>query len=146
MADPRAIASESVAARVSSAFRLYRGTYAPDIIEDATGIEARSHRAHRTGETPPSLPYFLRYAAVLPPAFADHVLRLAGLTGTRPVEADAEAQPHQALAALTHRVHLMAEALADGRIDHQERATLIPALRALSSELQTFTQALEMGR
>lgn len=134
--------------RLAAGLRLYVGRgeqkpYSVAMIADATGISASAIEKYMAGDATPGLANALTLFAVLGPAFVNHLIEPAGLTGVRRLDpvAKAAADVMSDLAGETAR---FAKALADGRIDHVERAELRRTLPALIETL-TDLQA-ELGK
>ena len=135
---------DAVAARIADALRLFVGPrlrYSRELIAAATGMEVRTIKAHCLGECPPSVASLLAYFRILPVEFADHVLGLAGLTGARRI--DRAIAPGLALASMGHGLAALADALADGRIDHVERRTLPRTLRETAAAAEKLAAELD---
>src|SRR6185369_17197826 len=135
MAKAEEFASLDVGAQLRPALRTYVGpgdqargyAAAENELAALAGIEQRTVRAHRNGETVPTVATLLLYMRILPVGFAQHVLGLAGLGGVRRV--GEAVTPGETLAKMAEGASALAIALADGRIDHQEAATLPAELR-----------------
>lgn len=145
MRDDAVITHDLVQARVQVALRLFVGrarAWSVAALAEATGIDQRTLRAWVDGETTPSLSNFLVLARVLGPAFAQHVIELAGLGLVEPIDA-ARPDGHGVMADSGQMIVHLASALADGTLDHCERATLAPIARGLAAKLTTFAVACE---
>lgn len=146
MSDPALLDSVALGRQIADALSLYIGPgkrYTREVIASATGLDARTVKAHCLAETVPSLGAALTYMRVLPPEFADHVLVLSGLGGVRRLDESADAQ--KTLAEVASGMSALAGALADGRIDHQERAALIPCMRSAATACEHLAATLERG-
>ncbi|MBI1207216.1 MAG: hypothetical protein GC191_08000 [Azospirillum sp.] len=145
MGDVSAITAESMAHRVRQGLQLFAVGITPAALAEATGIERRTVDAHRLGESCRCVSRLLRCAMVLPAGFLGHVVAPAGFAVWRTDLAAAISAP-QTLAEMSGRLHLLATALADGVLDHRERAQLAPEMRQLGSLLASFADQLEGGR
>jgi len=103
---------------------------------EMTGQDVRTVDAHCRGETAPHLFVWMRYAAVLPDAFANEYLEIVGLTvaQSEPVLASAA----ELLADTCGLSSMLARHMADGHQDHMERAEAEPALRQLRSMIDAY--------
>ena len=148
MINTHGITSDLTTPHVSAGLGLYVGTgrrYSYGALSDAIGVDKRTIQAHAHGQCTPEVPHLLRYMAVLPDAFAGHVLGLIGISVSRDTDAETLG-PSTIVVRMTARLSLLAEALEDGRIDHQERNELIREMSALTSELTAFVAGLKAGR
>ncbi|WP_152426681.1 phage regulatory CII family protein [Paramagnetospirillum caucaseum] len=130
--------------RAAAAFAQHVGDHMPlsrEMVVAATGFEPRTVKAHALGQTTPTLSAFLAYCRVLPVTYAQQVLALAGLTGFR--RQDGDTAPAAALAEMAEGVAALAEALADGRIDHTERPKVIRELREAIGAAEALIARLE---
>lgn len=144
MARKDLLSTDLVRDRTAAALALHVGDHRPMsqmMLAQETGCELRTVRAHVGGETTPTLATFLAYAEVLPDSYANAILGLAGLTGAHRI--GAAPAPMVALAELAEGVAVLAEALADGRIDHTERPRLVQELREAISAAEALVAALE---
>lgn len=115
-------------------------------LAEETGLDARTVAAYRGGETAPSLANLLRLFAVLPPTFADDVLALSGLGGTKRVGGGG-VDSLALNASVTGLAALIAQHLSDdGRISHREEAEQEPAVRALVGACQEWLERRRAGR
>jgi len=154
MSESGLISADLLRRVTSDALALYCGEgrrYSRDLLASATGQDVRTVKAHVLGECAPSAPALLSYCRVLPSAFAQQILALAGVTGLR--KDDCVVSPGSALAEMAEGVAVLAEALADGRIDHTERPRLLRELReavaaqeSLIAQLESADAALRTGR
>jgi len=115
--------------------------YSAETLAEAADIPARTIYSYMQGSTP-SLCNMLRLMAVLPPAFANHVLSHAGLGGVRRLEPSGQACGQTHMARMASRLHKLADALADGRVDHREARELAPEFRELGTECIEFAARL----
>jgi hypothetical protein len=144
MTDTILVDSERMRQGIADALSLYVGPgkrFPREMIASATGMEVRTVKAHCLGQTPPSVGALFSYFRVLPVEFAEHVLGLAGLCGVRRVDADADAR--RCLAEVTQGAAALAEALADGRIDHREKRHLARELREAATAAEQLAADLE---
>lgn len=128
----RGIGPDTVRDTLADALRLLVGQgkkYSVDQLADATGDGATTIKSYLNRRALPTADRLLRLIAVLGPAFGSALTRLAGMELTL---ADPEAvdlfEVHAENGALCAA---MAEALRDGRFDHQEAARLRPQLEEL---------------
>ncbi|MFD2234798.1 hypothetical protein [Phaeospirillum tilakii] len=144
MARKDLLSTDLVRDRHVAALALHVGDHRPlsqAMLAQETGCELRTVRAHLYGETTPPLATWLAYAEVLPDSYANALLGLAGLGGARRL--GAAPAPTVALAEMAEGVAALADALADGRIDHTERPTVIKELREAISAAEALVAALE---
>ena len=144
MTDPTGLDSDVVRLRSAAAFGQHVGDDKPlsrEMVVAATGFEPRTVKAHALGQTTPTLSAFLTYCDVLPVTYAASVLGLSGLVGLR--KRDGSVLPGAVLAELAEGVSLLAEALADGRIDHRERPPLIAEMRRAIAAAESLVAQLE---
>lgn len=110
-------------------------------IAELTGQEERTVKAHRLGESIPTVGALFGYFRVLPVAFADQVLAQAGLCGVRRLYGDANAA--RAMTEMAEGLAILVAAQADGRIDHRERPGVVKELREALVEIQALLAELE---
>jgi hypothetical protein len=108
---------------------------------ELTGIDERTVRAHVLGDASPCLSKALRYMALLGPNFANRILRVAGLDGAARVSGQGRGCEFALNAHTADLINELAEALTDGRIDHRERAKILPSARQLHAVLGDYLQA-----
>lgn len=144
MSDTILMDSAALARGIADALQLFVGPgrrYSRELIAQATGQDPRTVKAHCLGETAPSVAALFAYFRVLPVEFTDHVLGLAGLGGVRRVGAELNAG--RALAEMAEGMSALATALADGRIDHRERRSVIRELREAATAAEQLAAGLE---
>jgi hypothetical protein len=132
MLKAREITRDLTAQRVARALRRYVGRgkeFSYSEFAELTGQDQRTVEAHCRGESAPHLFVWLKYAAVLPPAFAAELIEIVGLIGLREVGGTATAQGLHVLACDLNA--MLARHLADGRVDHREAAEQEPVVREL---------------
>lgn len=135
---------QDAAALFGDALHLFIGRgrrYSAEALGEATGIPARTIYSYMQGATP-SLHNMIRLMAVLPPAFANHILASAGLGGARRMDCGGDACGQTHMARMAARMHKLADALADGRVDHREARDLAPEFRELGTECIEFAARL----
>lgn len=118
------IPHDLAARRIEDALRLRVGRgkrYSFVSLSDATGIPARTLESYVQGATP-GLHCFLSICAALGPSFTSDVLGLCEQSASD-LNGDAPAYS-QVMANSAAFVSAMADALADGRVDHREAAKL----------------------
>ncbi|MBI1207488.1 MAG: hypothetical protein GC191_09410 [Azospirillum sp.] len=142
MADLSVFTTDFMATRVGQALQLFATHVTPQGLAQATGMERRTVDAHRGAESAPCLAKLMRYAVVLPAGFLSHVVAPAGFAVWR-LESAGVISPPETLAEMAARLHLLASALADGVLDHRERAQLAPQMRQLGTLLTSFAGQLE---
>lgn len=124
------VTSETYRSRVAAALLPLVGdrkAFSRAMLAGTSGQDDRTVKAHCLGEAGPGGHVLLTYMAVLPETFAAAVLDLAGISGVRRVEGGIS--PQAALAEIAEGTAALAEALADGRIDHHEIPHLLKELR-----------------
>lgn len=110
------------------------------------GQDQRTVEAHCRAESAPHLFVWLRYAALLPSAFAAELLELAGLSGVCDAETGT-ANPSNLLVSTTELSAMLARHMSDGHQDHRERAEAEPAMRQLRAMIDAYlAQGGEGGR
>ncbi|MGK2287305.1 hypothetical protein [Pedomonas sp. V897] len=139
------LSDDDVKGRFSTMLRLYVGHGRHIRFEDlasATGDEARCLRSYVESD-PPMIPLAraLRVLAVLPPDALNMLLAPLGYYA-KPLEAEGTCIA-QAVSSAAQFVAEGAEALADGTIDHRERARLAEKAAALAPTLSAIAA---MGR
>lgn len=134
------IPQETAASAIERALRIRVGRgklYSYQGLSEATGIAVRTLESYVQGSTP-GLGALLSLCQVLGPSFTSDVLSPAGMTAQPASESEAEHMRVVGLmGALTAEI---AEAQADGHIDHQERARMRPFAQQLSEALHPLTQ------
>lgn len=101
------------------------------------GLSSSTVEKMLTAEHTPSLATLLTMKRTLPASFANDLLELARLTGARRLDGTAKAAG-VVLAELTHEAAVLAADLADGKLDHVEKAELRKSLPRLIHALQEF--------
>jgi hypothetical protein len=128
------------------AFRLFVGQgkrYSCEALAAATRLPVRNIKAYLTGETLPSREAEWALKRVLPTEFTDALLAPCGLGLTRRIDSEDAVGPFAMQRDLGREIAELAEALADGRLDHSEAAKLVPHFRAIASECERFAETLE---
>ena len=110
----RRVFSDNLALFVGSGRR-----FSGEAVSAATAMSPDTIRAALRGHSCPDWPNALALIDVLPGEFGAAVLRPAGLTGIRKI--DAETTPSETLREIAEGAAALAGALADGRIDHAAR-------------------------
>ena len=133
------ISQDAAMGRLSDALRLRVGRgrrYSFSGLSEATGIAERTLESYARGENAASFGNLLALFSVLGPSFASDVICISGLIA-REGTPD-EPQHKRLLSGLTGMSALLAEALEDGYVNHQEDA----ALRAEAQKLMTLIEPL----
>lgn len=117
--------------------------FSAEAIAEATGLDLRTIKAHRTGQSCPGLVALLAYMRVLPDAFTNMILVPAGKGGASSLEPDEDACGHKTLSALLSRSAMLAKALEDNRIDHREALQLAPEFEQVGVECIGFARSLK---
>lgn len=145
MADAALIGQEAAARAIADALRLWVGAgrrYSLAAVAAAGGIPERTVKSYRAGETTPSFANFLTLAGVLGPQFFNACLR--GLPfEVRATDPD-DTTPQELLADVCGFSAGLAQALADGRIDHRERPEILAGVRDLQCRLSALAKRLEV--
>ena len=135
------ISQEAAKARVSDALQLRIGRgkrYSFRQVADATGIPERTIDSYARGDNAPTWANMVALCAVRGPGFTSDVLVDAGQTATA---CDGSAPEHmRALCALTEASAALAEALADGFVDHQEAAQIRAPIQRVLDLLPPLTR------
>ena len=140
MDDCREITSEMMLTAVSGALWRHIGprkTYSYEDAADAVGVETRTMQSWVLGETVPSCYRLIRLCRWLGPDFANDAVGLAGLM-TLPVEAadGCEFALNEDIVGLLFK---LAWAFAnDGKVDHQERAAILPLARIAHARIGAY--------
>ncbi|HYH38984.1 MAG TPA: helix-turn-helix transcriptional regulator [Azospirillum sp.] len=113
-------------------------------LADAVGVSVSTIQAYLAGRSMPEWHTMVLLLRELPPQFAEEALAPAGLGGVRRVDEMENCGATQ-MARLAGRMHKLADALADNRIDHRESRELTPEMRALGVECIEFAASLEAG-
>lgn len=134
----------TAAERFGRALRRHIGRGCP---ESVAAFSQRIGLSHKTvekmvaGEATPGLASLLSMQAALPASFTNDLIEVARLTGARRLDGEAQSAA-LVLAGLSEQAAEIARDLADGRLDHQERAALRKSLPGLIHALQEFQAAL----
>lgn len=143
MSNSPLIPHDLAARRIEDAIRLRVGRgkrYSFQALSDATGIPLRTCESYVHGATP-GLAGLLSLCAVLGPQFTSDILGLCGQTAK---SADADAPEHfRVLSALGELTSEIAEAVADGHVDHREAAQLRPLAQGLIEALEPLARSCE---
>lgn len=135
------IPHDTAASLIERALRLRIGRgrqYSFASVADATGIAPRTLESYVQGAAP-GLPAFLSLCAALGPGFTSDVLSVCGQVAH---EADINEPEHmKCLIALTRLSSALAEAVADGHVDHQEAAALRPQAQRVIEVLEPLARA-----
>ena len=134
------IRPSEVQQRFTAALNLYVGyerRFSIAEIAGLTGISQRTLRSYQAGDACPSLPKFLRLAAVLPPEFADMAMAPAGLTGLRS-SATGKTSVVDLNRHLTSAVAEIGAVIGQNGINDVRTRQLIPALWALRVAIDTW--------
>lgn len=130
------ISHDDAARRIEDALRLRVGRgrrYSFAALSDATGIATRTLESYVQGATP-SLANLLTLCSVLGPSFTSDVLAPCGQVAR---DGSAEEPQHmQVVGVMSQLTGMIAEALADGHVDHRERAQMQPVASALIEAVQ----------
>ena len=139
MTETTLIAHEHVARAFADALRLFTGhgrRFSVQALAAVSGVRPRTVESYLCGQATPGWAAALSLAAVLPVEFLDAALLP---TGRGAVDRAASADSHGHLLAQMAAVTAgFAEAMADGRIDHRERAALKDAAASLAVRLNGF--------
>lgn len=138
------IEQETVAKRFQDALALFVGRkrrFSNETLGEASGIKPRTIKAYCEGANTPGLHSFLSLAAVMPVAWTNSILSLASLRAEPIGEGEGDAPT--VMCNVTKFAARLAEMLADGRIDHMERAALPAMLRSLAEQLLAWAKKLE---
>ena len=92
-----------------------------DMLAEASGVPARTIKSYRTEGKDPSLTNALSLLAALGPQAVNTVLSVIHYGGAKPLGDSDEIDPRQVIADLLPHVSTIAQAAADGRIDHTEQ-------------------------
>lgn len=104
---------------------LLRGAQARGVhdsaLSAATGIPDRTIKSYRTDGKDPSLTNALHLLAALGPDAVNAMLATIGYGGARPLGDASAIDPRKIIAEILPQVSTIAQAAADGRIDHTEQ-------------------------
>lgn len=106
-------------------------------LSDATGIPTRTLESYVQGATP-GLPALLSLCCVLGPGFTSDILAVAGQAAQDAACDDPEHM--RVLAALGGLTAKLADAVADGHVDHREAAQLRPVAQRLIEMLEPMAR------
>lgn len=115
--------------------------YSVDAAAGAADIKPRTLKSYVEGKATPGLHVFLSLAAAMPLAWTNSILSLAGLRA-EPIGEGYSDGP-MVMCSVTKFAARLAEMLADGRINHMERAALPAMLRSLAEQLLAWAKQLE---
>lgn len=142
MSEIDAITKDSVLAAVSEALYRHVGPrkrYSYERAAEVLGAEVRTVKSWVLGESVPCLYRALRLMCWLNGDVADQMLGCAGL------QAIPVAHPDGDDFGLNRRMaetgYNLAEAFADGKVDHGERAALVPVVRAAHAQTSAWLAA-----
>lgn len=109
-----------------------------------TGISKRALKAYRDGVNLPFQPGFLELVRVLPMRYVNGILALAGVGHAVPLMGGDQQSvcPHNAQYKMACVMQNLSAAMLDGRLDHIEKAELIPQFEGLINDLNLFVQGL----
>lgn len=105
-----------------------------------TGLGERSLRDYANGASAPHLGAFLTLCSFGGPTFTNDVMGLIDYE-VRPAS-PVEIEYPVLLSRMAQPVAALAEALADGHVDHREKRVLAPLLAELGSELTSMADAM----
>ena len=135
------ISHDAAQRSLEDALRLRVGSgkrFSFDSLEDATGIPSRTLRSYAGEGATPGLHALLSLFAVLGPSFTSDVLAETGQAAQPTSEADADYMG--ALSLFGSATSQIAEAMADGKIDHRERAEIRAFMKDLIEAVQPLAQ------
>lgn len=138
------VSHDVAASRLQRALNLFVGRgrdHTVAGVADAAMIKERTLRSYTEGSATPGFHMFLSLAKVLGPRWVNEILALIGMRAEMLSEADESASTVQI--SLAKAQLLIAEAMADGEIDHVERRTLPAMLRSLAEQLLAWAKQLE---
>lgn len=140
MVDPEQSANTRHVFRDTLALFVGQGRrFSVEAVSAATGIGVDAIRSYLRGQSCPEWCNAVGILNVLPAEFAAAVLRPAGISGVRKI--DAETTPAETLREVAEGAAALATALADGRIDHTEwpavRKELTEAMVSIASLLHS---------
>lgn len=119
----------------------HKKAYSVDMVSEGTEIPERTIRSYVFDDKTPGLGNLLLLFKFLPLTFTNHILNFVGLHARR-ISPGEQSEPKFMIEA-SGVVHRLAEMLADGRIDHQERPVLIALLRSIIESAQALITKLE---
>lgn len=114
-----------------------------ETLSNELDIPVETVRSHGRGGATPSLCSLLRYCAFFGADFTNEILRPANLGGVEPVQPAGDANGFTQVGRLSTELAELGKRLEDGRLCHQDRAVLIPRMRALSADVDAFASAME---
>ena len=141
------ITTELTNARFARALKKFVGKknrpYTCDAFIQAVGVQRRTLDSWLREERKPEFHKVLAVMSVLGPEFADEVLELAGLNGTKRIDGFDD-NAFVLNKNLGHAVAAMSDALADdGKVDHLEKQQMLPIMRELSAQLSGWITAID---
>ena len=114
------VSPDRVRTTVCALLRVANQNFTDQQLEEMSGVSARAIKSYRVEGREPSLSAALSLAVVLGKPAINQILALIGYSAAPLEEADA-LDPHQLVADGLRQFSIIAEAAADGRIDHIER-------------------------
>ena len=117
--------------------------FSVDQVAEALEIAPRKVRGIRDGEQRAGLDLGLRIAALLGPGSLNRLLLAVGYVARPVEEEDEEAAAWALLGELGREGASLSDALADGRIDHRERAKLARELQELVGKVAGVAAKME---
>lgn len=135
--------SQELAHRVISdalALRVGRGKrHSVQGLSEASGVPSRCLESYRDGSATPGLSYLLCLFSALGPSFTSDVLAACGQVAH---SADNDDPAHmQTVTLMGELIAKISDALADGHVDHREKAVMRPTAQALIEALQPIARA-----
>jgi hypothetical protein len=110
-------------------------------LADKTGLQVRTLKAWRDGQTMPHLGNWLTLCAVLGADFASETLHIVGMGGVEPVDVGHSNAP-QCVAELAEQVNNITHRLVDGKFCHSDKAATGPQLIRLAALLEQQGRAM----
>ncbi len=145
MADQPLISHELAQRHFHRAFGMCVGMgrpYSAVFFSEISGICGRTIRAYQGGEATPGLGNYATIKKVLGPAFTNQMLSLSDQAGARWL-APIDPCGHTAVAQISARLHALADAMRDGRLDHIEKIEIAKQIRELITEMEGFVGGLD---
>jgi hypothetical protein len=138
------IDTESVQGRISRSLKKIINCPGKELsyksLAQKLNVKERTAKSWVLGEKTPATKEILKLFLVFGPEFADDILILCGLQGTKRVE-DTNANTYALNQHLSHAIAEISDALADGKIDHRETREMYPTMLNLSCQLNQWVSA-----
>jgi hypothetical protein len=141
MTNPHAVTTELFIAKQAEVMREFIKPGKYDEVSEGTGIDDRTIRAHILGDAGANGTKLMRYFAFFGPEFVNSVLAMIGMGGAHWINAAEETNEFMLNSKTVSLLKEISDALEDGRVDHQEKARILPVARHLLCALESYVHA-----